>query len=84
MNEALIPYVPYPVDPSTNQPVETKLRPLDRRADLRYRAALPCAETGLMAPILAVTIHPESGAILPLCGTHTDNVTQLPVAIEVP
>ena len=83
MNEALIPFVPYPVNPQTGLPVETRLKPLDRKSDLKDKAAVPCAETGLQAPILAVTIHPETGAILPLCGTHTDPVTGLPIAIEV-
>lgn len=30
-----------------------------------------------------MTIHPETGAILPVCGTHRDPVTTLPIAIEV-
>ena len=37
----------------------------------------------LQAPILAVTIHPETGAVLPVSGTHRDAVTGLPIAIEV-
>lgn len=39
--------------------------------------------TGLHAPILAVTIHPQTGAVLPIAGTHTDPFTGLPIAIEV-
>lgn len=83
MNEALIPFVPYPVNPQTGLPVASKLKPLDRKSDLKDKSAVPCAETGLQAPILGVTIHPETGAMLPLCGTHKDPVTGLPMAIEV-
>ena len=40
-------------------------------------------KTGLHVPISAVTIHPQTGAVLPVAGTHVDPVTSLPVAIEV-
>ena len=34
-------------------------------------------------PIQAVTMDPETGALLPVGGSHIDPVTRLPVAIEV-
>ena len=40
-------------------------------------------ETGLLVPIMAVTIHLATGAILPIGSTHIDPVTGLPTAIEV-
>ena len=83
LNKALIPFVPYPVNPQTGLPVVSTLKPLARKSDLEDKFAVSCAETGLQAPILGVTIHPQTGAMLPLCGTHTDPVTALPIAIEV-
>ena len=47
MKEVLIPYVPYPINPATGLPTETKLKPLDRKSDLRYNNAVPCVDTGL-------------------------------------
>jgi hypothetical protein len=78
-----IPYVPYPINPQTQKPVDTKLQALDRRDDLKYGAAIPDPEHGLHVPIQAVTIHPETGAVLPVGGSHTDCITGLPTAIEV-
>lgn len=83
MDELLIPFVPYPVNPDTGLPVETKLKPLDNKSDLKFNASSPCVITGIPAPTLAVTIHPRTGAILPLSGTFNDPITRLPVAIEV-
>ena len=78
-----IPFVPYPTNPHTGAPVKTKLKPMERRSDLRYGAPMADPITGLHAPILAVTIHPQTGAVLPIAGTHTDPVTGLPIAIEM-
>ena len=40
-------------------------------------------ECGLHVPILALTIHPQTGSVLPIGGIHTDPVTGLPVPIEL-
>ena len=40
-------------------------------------------ECGLHVPILAMTLHPQTGAVLPIGGIHTDPVTGLPVPIEL-
>ena len=40
-------------------------------------------ETGLHVPILACTLHPQSGALLPVGGTHIDAVSGLPSPIEI-
>ena len=40
-------------------------------------------ETNLHVPILAVTLHPQSGAVLPIGGTHIDIVTGLSTPIEI-
>ena len=82
-DDAPIPYVPYPVNPTTGVPADTKLKALDRRGDLKYGGAIPDPENGMQVPIMAVTIHPQTGAVLPVGGSHTDPITGLPVAIEV-
>ena len=82
-DEAPIPYVPYPVNPATGVPADTKLRALDRRGDLKYGGPIPDPKNGLHVPIMGVTIHPQTGAVLPVGGSHTDPITGLPVAIEI-
>ena len=82
-NEPYIPYVPYPINPSTGSPVETRLKALENKADLKFGGPMSDPKTGLHVPISAVTIHPQTGALLPIAGTHMDPVTSLPVAIEI-
>jgi hypothetical protein len=63
--------------------VQTKLKPLQNKSDLRYGNPMSDPECGLHVPILALTLHPQTGAVLPISGIHTDLVTGLPVPIEV-
>lgn len=81
--EPFIPFVPYPTNPHTGAPVQTKLKPLLNKSDLRYGAPMSDPECGLHVPILALTIHPQTGSVLPIGGIHTDPVTGLPVPIEL-
>lgn len=80
-DEPFIPFVPYPVQ--NNQPIKTKLRPLEHKSDLRYGSPMNDPETGLHVPIMGVTMHPQTGALLPIGGTHIDPVTGMPTPIEV-
>lgn len=82
-DEPFIPFVPYPVHPQNNQPIKTKLRPLEHKSDLRYGAPMNDPVTGLHVPIMGVTMHPQTGALLPIGGTHIDPVTGMPTPIEV-
>lgn len=82
-DEPFIPFVPYPVNSTTGDPVITKLKPLKNRSDLRYGAPMAESHCGLHVPILAITIHPQTGAVLPIGGIHLDPVTSLPVPIEI-
>ena len=50
---------------------------------MKYGAPFSDPATGLHAPIMGMTIHPQTGALLPVGGCHVDPVTRLPVAIEV-
>ena len=82
-DERLVPFVPYPTNPNSGQPVKTKLKAVGRKSDLKYGAPIADPQHGLHVPIMAMTIHPETGAVLPVGGSHTDPVTGLPIAIEV-
>ena len=82
-DERLIPFLPYPTNPYTGLPVKTKLKAVARKSDLTYGAPIADQHHGLHVPIMALTIHPDTGAVLPVGGSHTDPVTGLPIAIEV-
>ena len=58
-DDSPIPYIPYPVNPNTGRPVNTHLKALERRSDLKYGGAVSDEKTGLHVPICAVTIHPQ-------------------------
>lgn len=64
--EELIPFVPYPLDPQTCQPIKATLPTVERRADLRLGAPIFDVKTGLSVPICAVTIHPTTNQVSPL------------------
>ena len=64
-------------------PVPTKLSPLERRSDLRYGGPMPDPTSGLHVPIMGVTLHPQTGVVLPVAGSHDDPVTRLSMPIEV-
>lgn len=63
-SEPLIPYIPYPVDPETQQPVESHLAPLDKRGDMRLNGTMTDPVKGISVPILGMTIHPVTGMCL--------------------
>ena len=80
-SDPFIPFVPYPT--KNGQPIKTKLSPLPHASDLRYGAPMSDPETSLHVPIMGVTVHPQTGALCPIGGTHIDIVTGLPTPIEV-
>lgn len=59
-SEVLIPYIPYPLNPETGVPVKTALVSVEKRSDMRLNGKMICSKTGLPAPILGMTIHPET------------------------
>lgn len=82
-DERLVPFVPYPINPNSGHPVRTKLKASGAKSELKYGAPIADHAHGLHVPIMAMTIHPETGAVLPVGGAHVDPVTGLPIAIEV-
>ena len=82
-DEGILPFVPYPTDPSSGAPVQSAITEAEHSGEVKLGAPMLDPTTGLQCPILAITIHPETGVAYPLCGTHVDPVTGLPLPIEV-
>ena len=83
LQQDLIPFVPYPIDRSTKQPVDVDLRPLERRPDMRFGCLMQDPVSGQFVPICAVTIHPVTNTLLPVGGVHLDPVLGIEVPIEI-
>ncbi|KAL0973021.1 hypothetical protein UPYG_G00197840 [Umbra pygmaea] len=79
----LLPFVPYPLFRHSSQPVTTKLRGLRPGQRLLLGGPMCDPETGLLVPILAVTIHPQTGLVYPLGGVHVCPITRLHQPIQV-
>jgi len=71
-DESLIPFLPYPMDQRTGEPIKAALPTVERRADLRFNGPVFDPITGLSVPICAVTIHPETGVVYPI-GEHLNS-----------
>lgn len=80
---SLIPYIPYPTNPNTGQPVNTDLKMFKQLSELRLGATMADPVTGLNVPVCAMTIHPQSRARLPVGGTYTDPITGIVRPIEI-
>jgi len=80
---SLIPYIPYPTNPNTGQPVDTGLKMFKQLSELRLGATMADPVTGINVPVCAVTIHPQSRARLPVGGTYTDPFTGIVQPIEI-
>nr|XP_014345397.1 PREDICTED: uncharacterized protein LOC102352720 [Latimeria chalumnae] len=79
----LIPYVPHPTCTSTSLPVKTKLKSFLSNKDIKYGGSINDPETGMLVPILAVTIHPQTGLVYPLGGTYISPLTKMVTPIEI-
>ncbi|XP_056230182.1 uncharacterized protein si:dkey-103g5.4 [Seriola aureovittata] len=80
----LLPFIPYPTSCHSDQPLpSTRLRGL--RPGQRLQLGVPMADpdTGVPVPILAVTIHPQTGQVYPLGGMHVCPITRLPQPIQI-
>ncbi|CAB1347518.1 unnamed protein product, partial [Coregonus sp. 'balchen'] len=79
----LLPFVPYPLSRHSAQPVTTRLRGLRPGQRLLLGRPMCDPDTGILVPILAVTIHPQTGLVYPLGGVHVCPLTRLPQPIQV-
>nr|XP_046244943.1 uncharacterized protein LOC124059163 [Scatophagus argus] len=80
----LLPFIPYPTSRHSDQPLpSTCLRGL--RPSQRLQLGVPMADpdTGVPVPILAVTIHPQTGLVYPLGGVHVCPLTRLSQPIQI-
>ncbi|XP_077578970.1 uncharacterized protein LOC144200601 [Stigmatopora nigra] len=83
----LIPFIPYPNSCHSNPSLAgTRLRGLRPGQKLLLGAPMSDLDTGVPVPILAVTIHPQTGLVYPLGKTHKCPITglQQPVQIGYP
>ncbi len=79
----LIPFIPYPLNAMTGEPLDVGLIPLDNAHQLKVGGAMMDSSTGLCVSLSAVTIHPRTKTLLPIGGTHFDHVTGLLIAMEM-
>ncbi|XP_057695565.1 uncharacterized protein si:dkey-103g5.4 isoform X2 [Corythoichthys intestinalis] len=80
----LIPFIPYPTSCHSNQPLPSmRLRGLRPGQKLQLGAPMADADTGVPVPILAVTIHPQTGLVYPLGKTHMCLITRLQQPIQI-
>ncbi|KAM8904381.1 uncharacterized protein AB9W97_008057 [Spinachia spinachia] len=80
----LLPFIPFPTSCHSDQPLSnTRLRGL--RPGQRLQLGVPMADpdTGVPVPILAVTIHPQTGLVYPLGGVHVCPLTRLLQPIQI-
>ncbi|KAG7479263.1 hypothetical protein JOB18_021861 [Solea senegalensis] len=80
----LLPFISYPTSGHSDQPLSSaRLRGLKPGQRLQLGAPMADPDTGVPVPILAVTIHPETGLVYPLGGVHVCPVTRLPQPIQI-
>ncbi len=79
----LIPFIPYPQNAITGEPLDIGLLPIDHTHQLKVGGAMRDVSTGLCVPVCAVTIHPQTKTLLPIGGTYIDHVTNVLVPIEM-
>ncbi|XP_063062403.1 uncharacterized protein LOC134455311, partial [Engraulis encrasicolus] len=79
----LLPYVPYP-STRPGEPVSgCGLRGLRPGQRLVLGGPMCDRDTGVLVPILGVTIHPHTGLVYPLGGVHTCPITRLHQPIQL-
>ncbi|KAM7413322.1 hypothetical protein PAMA_020625 [Pampus argenteus] len=80
----LLPFIPYPTSCHSDQPLpSTQLKGLRPGQRLELGAPMADADTGVPVPILAVTIHPQTGLVYPLGGVHVCPLTRLLQPIQI-
>ncbi|XP_024910791.1 uncharacterized protein si:dkey-103g5.4 isoform X2 [Cynoglossus semilaevis] len=80
----LLPFIPYPISRNSNLPLPcSRLRGLKPGQRLQLGAPMADPDMGVPVPILAVTIHPETGLVYPLGGVHVCPITRLPQPIQI-
>lgn len=79
----LFPYVPYPVCPSTGLPVKTNLPLLQPEKLFKLGGLMNDPASEIEVPVLAVTVHPQTGQKLALGGTYLNPLTGTVTPLEI-
>lgn len=81
----LIPFIKYPTPRHSDQPLHGPLWLRGLRPGQKLELGSPMADpdTGVPVPILAVTIHPQTGLVYPLGGLHVCPLTRMPQPIQI-
>ncbi|XP_047676183.1 uncharacterized protein si:dkey-103g5.4 isoform X3 [Tachysurus fulvidraco] len=79
----VIPFIPYPLSHHSELLGPSKLRSLQTGHKLVFGGPMYDYETGVLVPILAVTIHPHTGMVYPVGGVHVCPVTRLQQPIQI-
>ncbi|XP_041924787.1 uncharacterized protein si:dkey-103g5.4 [Alosa sapidissima] len=78
-----LPFVPYPAARPGERARAGSLRGLRPGQRLALGGAMCDRDSGVLVPILAVTIHPLTGLVYPLGGAHVCPITRLPQPIQL-
>ncbi|KAK3531764.1 hypothetical protein QTP70_028289 [Hemibagrus guttatus] len=79
----VIPFIPYPSSHHSELLGPSKLRSLQPGQKLVFGGPMYDYETGVLVPIMAVTSHPQTGAVYPVGGVHVCPVTRLLQPIQI-
>ncbi|XP_028665357.2 uncharacterized protein si:dkey-103g5.4 [Erpetoichthys calabaricus] len=83
IEEHPVPYVPFPIFYKTGLPVNCRLQALKPGMVFRFGAPMEDPASGIIVPILAITIHPHTGVVYPLGGTYLSPITNMTEVIEI-
>ncbi|KAH0623315.1 hypothetical protein JD844_031523 [Phrynosoma platyrhinos] len=78
----IFPYVPYPMCPNTGLPVPRNLPILQPEKVFKLGGFMHDPASGIEVPILAVTIHPQTGQKMTLGGTYLNPLTGMLTPLE--
>ncbi|XP_067222021.1 uncharacterized protein si:dkey-103g5.4 isoform X3 [Chanodichthys erythropterus] len=79
----LLPFIPYPPSRHAEIHAASKLRGLRSGQRLVLGGPMCDYDTGVLVPILAVTIHPQTGLVYPLGGVHMCPISRLRLPIQI-
>ncbi|KTF80235.1 hypothetical protein cypCar_00019259, partial [Cyprinus carpio] len=79
----LLPFIPYPPSRHAELHAASKLRGLRSGQRLMLGGPMCDCDTGVLVPIQAVTIHPQTGLVYPLGGVHTCPISRLWQPIQI-
>ncbi|XP_055052386.2 uncharacterized protein [Misgurnus anguillicaudatus] len=80
---ALLPFIPFPSSRHAEIHAASKLRGLRSGQRLTLGGLMCDYDSGVLVPILAVTIHPQTGLVYPLGGVHTCPISRLREPVQI-